>query len=232
MGDGLAAAHRVAALHHDVAVVGVGRDPAVGVADEDEVAVAGEFVAGVDHGAGLGGLDRRAFRHREVDAVVALAVRLGAEAGDDAAAHRPAERLAVGGGGVGGVVDGVGARPSSVGDVVDRRSTGIAGTSASRVGAATSWPVSAVSAGERQPDLRLPSASTRSCAERLLRSAEGRAARPPRPSADRRRRRSRRSVWPVRIAVRRAGRSARRCRRPDAVLRRRCRTECRRAATT
>ena len=93
----LPALHRVAALHLQLAVVGVGRDPAVGVADQHEVAVALQLVAGIDHGAVLGRLDRRAFRHREVDAVVPLAVRLLAEAGDDAAAHRPAEAGSLGG---------------------------------------------------------------------------------------------------------------------------------------
>ena len=91
----LAAPHLLAALDLQLAVVGIGRDPAVGVADQHEIAVALQLVAGIDDGAVLGRLHRAPFGHGKVDAVVALAVRLLAEAGDDAAAHRPAEAVAV-----------------------------------------------------------------------------------------------------------------------------------------
>ena len=87
----LAALDAVAALHHQLAGVRIGGDEAVGVAHQHEVAVALELVAGIGDDAVLGRLDRRAFRHREIDAVVLLPVRLRPEAGDDAAAHRPAE---------------------------------------------------------------------------------------------------------------------------------------------
>ena len=69
----------------------IGGDEAVAVAHQHQVAVALELVARIGDDAVLGRLDRRAFGHREVDAVVLQAVRLGSEAGDDAAAHRPAE---------------------------------------------------------------------------------------------------------------------------------------------
>ena len=80
----------------------VSRHEAVRVTDQHEIAVAFEFVAGIGDDAVVGGLDRRAFRHRQIDAVVLRAVRLGAEAGDDAALYRPAERLH-GAGGLGGL---------------------------------------------------------------------------------------------------------------------------------
>ena len=73
----------------DVLEVGVGRDVAVGVADEDEVAVALDARADIDDGAVLGGADRGAFRRLDVDAG-ALA---GREVDDDLAADRPAELL-------------------------------------------------------------------------------------------------------------------------------------------
>ena len=44
-----------------------------GVPDQHQVAVGLELIAGVGDDAVLGGLDRRAFRHRDVDAVVLLA---------------------------------------------------------------------------------------------------------------------------------------------------------------
>ena len=78
----------LAALHAELAVMGVGRDVAVVVPDQDEVAVALHLAARIGDGAGLGGLHGRAFRDGDVDALVAA---IGAEAGDDAAAGRPAE---------------------------------------------------------------------------------------------------------------------------------------------
>ncbi len=89
--DHLAAFDGFAALDHDFAGIGVGGDEAIGVADQDQIAVAFELIAGIGDNAVLGRLDRRAFRHREIDAVVLQAVRLRSEGGDDAAAHRPAE---------------------------------------------------------------------------------------------------------------------------------------------
>ena len=53
----------------------VGGDEAVRVAHQHEVAVALELVARVGDDAVLGRLDRRAFRHRDVDAVVLTAAR-------------------------------------------------------------------------------------------------------------------------------------------------------------
>ena len=64
---------------------------AVGVAHQHQIAVTLQLVAGVGDDAVLGGLHRRALRHRDIDAVILLAVGLGAEAGDHPAAHRPAE---------------------------------------------------------------------------------------------------------------------------------------------
>ena len=72
LGDHLAALDGVAALDHQLAGMGIGGDEAVGVADQHQIAVALELVAGIGDDAVLGGLDRRAFRHREIDAVVLL----------------------------------------------------------------------------------------------------------------------------------------------------------------
>ena len=69
----------------------IGGDVAVGMAHQHEIAVALELVAGIGDDAVLGRLDRRAFRHGEIDAVVLLAVGLRTETGDDAALDRPAE---------------------------------------------------------------------------------------------------------------------------------------------
>ena len=69
----------------------VGGNETVAVAHQNQVAVALEFVAGISDDAVFSRLDQRAFGHGEIDAVVLQAVRLRSEAGDDAAAHRPAE---------------------------------------------------------------------------------------------------------------------------------------------
>ncbi len=69
----------------------ISRDEAVGVAHQHQIAVALKLVAGIGDNAILGRLDRRAFRHREIDAIVLQAIRLGSESGDNPAPHRPAE---------------------------------------------------------------------------------------------------------------------------------------------
>src|SRR5262249_27731255 len=66
-------------------------DKAVAVANQDEVAIALELVARIGDDAVVRGFDRRPLGYREIDAVVLQAIRLGTEAGNDAAAHRPPE---------------------------------------------------------------------------------------------------------------------------------------------
>src|SRR5580693_3113083 len=62
---------------------------AIRVADEDKIALARKSVACIADDAILGGCNRRPRGHREVDAVVTLAARRGAEASDNASLHRP-----------------------------------------------------------------------------------------------------------------------------------------------
>ncbi len=80
----LAAADVCALLDADGFEVGVGRHVAIGVADEDEVAVALDARADIDHLAILGGADRRAFRRLDIDA----GLLAGDEVGDDLARDR------------------------------------------------------------------------------------------------------------------------------------------------
>src|SRR5262249_56446942 len=89
--DDLPALDLIATLDHQLAGMRVGGDEAVAVAYQDQVSVAFELVARIGDDALLCGLHRRAFRHREVDAVIVLPVGLRPEARDDPAAHRPAE---------------------------------------------------------------------------------------------------------------------------------------------
>ncbi len=72
--------------------MGICGDITVGVPNQNEIAVTLEFVSGIGDDAVLRRLDGRAFGHRQIDAVVRLAVGLGAVGRDHLAAHRPAER--------------------------------------------------------------------------------------------------------------------------------------------
>src|ERR1700733_3180001 len=87
LADHLTALDHLAALDVELAVVGVSRDEAVGMADQDQVAVTLELAARVGDRAVFGGPDRGAFGNGDVDAVVAA----GLEALNDAAARGPAE---------------------------------------------------------------------------------------------------------------------------------------------
>ena len=69
--------------------VRIGGDVFVAVAHQHEIAETLELAAGIDNDPVIRRLDRRVLRHRDVDAVIALAVGLGTKAGDDLAAHRP-----------------------------------------------------------------------------------------------------------------------------------------------
>ncbi len=84
-GDDLSAFDCFAPLHIDLGSVRIGGDKAVRMADEDQIAIALEFIAGISDDAGLDRFHGRAFRQSDVDAVIA------GEAADDAAARGPAE---------------------------------------------------------------------------------------------------------------------------------------------
>ena len=77
----------VAFFDEQLVTMCIGRDPAIRVLDQDQVAVTLELAARVGDRAVLGGPDRGAFGNRDVDAVVAA----GLEALNDAAARGPAE---------------------------------------------------------------------------------------------------------------------------------------------
>ena len=89
--DDLAAFDLIAALDQELFGMSVSGDVAIGMAHENQVAVALELVAGIGHDPVFGGFHRRVLRHRDVDAVVLLAVGRGAIAGDHAAIGRPAK---------------------------------------------------------------------------------------------------------------------------------------------
>ena len=83
----LTALNRVATLDRNFTGMGIGGDVAIGVPHQDEVAIPLQLAAGIGHRAFFSRLHRRAFRHGDVDAFIAALAR---EAGDDAAARRPA----------------------------------------------------------------------------------------------------------------------------------------------
>src|SRR5262249_61097289 len=91
LGDDLTAAHLVTTLHEDLLVMRVGRHPVIGMADQNEIAVTLEFVAGIGDDAILSRHHRGSLRHGEVDAVLFAAVSLVAAARSDSPPHRPSE---------------------------------------------------------------------------------------------------------------------------------------------
>src|SRR5262245_8887861 len=74
LGDHLAPANDLIALDQELLVVGIGGNPAVVVADQNQIAIAFELVAGVGDFAGLGRVDFRPLRQGQIDAVVVGAV--------------------------------------------------------------------------------------------------------------------------------------------------------------
>src|SRR5579883_3162613 len=108
-GDHLAAGDLLPGFDQDHVAMGIGGDETVGMLDQDQIAVAAHLVAGIGDNAAVGGLDRRAARRGDVNAVIARAIGSGAKTFDDAALHRPQEFAAAAGGasgasGCGGVV--------------------------------------------------------------------------------------------------------------------------------
>ena len=66
----LAAGDLVAAFDQDQIAMRIGRDPAIGVFDENEVAITAQLVAGIGDDSSIGRLDCSAARSGNIDAVV------------------------------------------------------------------------------------------------------------------------------------------------------------------
>src|SRR6266851_6060043 len=58
--DDLAALYLIAALDQKGVAMGIGGDPAIGMADQQQIAEAAQLVAGIDDDATVGGAHRRA----------------------------------------------------------------------------------------------------------------------------------------------------------------------------
>src|SRR5437870_3845435 len=69
-GDNFAAVNRVALLDEKLVAMSVGRDPAIAVLDQHQIAVTAQFVARIRDNARLDCLDRGAARRRDVDTVI------------------------------------------------------------------------------------------------------------------------------------------------------------------
>src|SRR4029450_14004997 len=89
--DDVAALHRVAALHEQILVMAVAGAPAAFMADEDEIAVTLELIAGIGDDAGFRRADIGSFRNGDIDAFIAQAARLPDIARNYPALPRPAE---------------------------------------------------------------------------------------------------------------------------------------------
>ena len=87
-GDDLAAADRGAAADQDRLIVGIGRGPAIGMADQDQIAVAAQFVADIDHDTVLGRAHRVAGLGGDIDAIIVPVTGLGPERRDQLARIR------------------------------------------------------------------------------------------------------------------------------------------------
>src|SRR5450631_4250226 len=71
-GNDLAALDRVAALHHQFTRMGICGDVTVGVPNQNQIAIAFEFVSGIGHDAVLRRLYGRTLGYRQIDAVIGL----------------------------------------------------------------------------------------------------------------------------------------------------------------
>src|SRR5205085_2306115 len=85
---------RVALADEHLVAMRVGRDPAIRVLDQHEIAVAAQFVADISDDAALDRFDRGAARGRDVDPVIVRPVSRDAVARQHMAVHRPGEPAA------------------------------------------------------------------------------------------------------------------------------------------
>ena len=89
--DGFAAGDLLSLAHQISFIVSINRHESVRVTQDHHVAVTAQLVA-INNLAAVNGVDRRAFRRRNVNAVVKVRAA-GAEPGVDRAADGPDERL-------------------------------------------------------------------------------------------------------------------------------------------
>src|SRR5262249_21585053 len=90
-GDNLAALYSVVALDENLIGMRVGRNPAIVMADQHEIAVALKLAAGIGDATGFHGMDVGAQGKGDIDAIVMGAIRARAKARNHAAPGRPAE---------------------------------------------------------------------------------------------------------------------------------------------
>lgn len=94
--DYLAASDLLAAFDQNLVAMGVRRNPAIVVLDENEIAISSQLVAGIGDDAGIDGFNRGAARRGDVDAIVVRPVGFAAISRDNTAANRPDKRATAG----------------------------------------------------------------------------------------------------------------------------------------
>ena len=72
-GNNLATPHDVTTLHKDDRAVRIGRHPAAGMLDQNQIAKALQLIAGIGDNAVFGGPDRGTFPRRDIDSVIVQA---------------------------------------------------------------------------------------------------------------------------------------------------------------
>src|SRR5260370_26409902 len=95
LGNLLALANGIAALDEQLLAMRIGGDPAIGMLDQDQIAVAAQLIAGICDSSGVDRGHRGAARRGDVDAVIVFAARRDPVPGKDVAAHRPGEMAAM-----------------------------------------------------------------------------------------------------------------------------------------
>ena len=96
LGYDIAALDRVAALYKQILVVGIGGYPAAFMADENQVAIALQLIAGIGDDASFCRTNVCPLRDRDIDALVAQAAWLRPIARYNPTLNRPAEAEAAG----------------------------------------------------------------------------------------------------------------------------------------
>ncbi len=95
-GDNLATLDLVAFSNHQLAVVRIGCDIAIGVADQDQLAIAIQLTAGIDNLPGSRCAHLGSVSNLDIDTVIAAALGGTAKTGDDTSTDRPVKARRIG----------------------------------------------------------------------------------------------------------------------------------------